>query len=237
MTNSGQRSGGVGAAELMAQLAKDQEYWKAAAGRESELQERVSMWREAERPIIEDLRRAGVYVTSVWDLVNTAEPYPTALPVLVEHLERGGYPDRVTEGVARALAVQPARVYWQRLRDLYVQTAGRDAAEGLAVALAASATSENLNDLLGLLGDESRGSIRIHFIRPTLRVGGCAGDRLSRGSGRTRSVGRKQPRCCPQGVVSGRDGSSPDAGLLGVDRDPGPLNREPWAGAFGRDVP
>ena len=175
MTRGGKRSGGISAAELMAQLSQDPEFQEAAAEREAELQERVSQWRDAERPIVDDLRQVGMAVTSVWDLVNTAEPYPAALPILMEHLERGSYPDRVTEGVARALAVQPAGVYWQRLRDLYVRAAGRDATEGLAVALAASASVENLDDLLALLSDESRGGTRVHFIRSILRVGGGRG--------------------------------------------------------------
>ena len=50
----------------------------------------------------------GVEIDSVWDLVNTAEPYPAALPVLMEHLERDGYPDRVMESLGRALAVKPS---------------------------------------------------------------------------------------------------------------------------------
>lgn len=36
--------------------------------------------------------------------MNTAEPYPAALPILLAHLESGGCPDRVAEGTARALA-------------------------------------------------------------------------------------------------------------------------------------
>jgi hypothetical protein len=159
----------------MAQLAQDSEFQEAAAKREAELQERANKWRKAERPIVEDLRGAGLGVQSVWDLVNTSKPYPAALPILMEHLERGGYPDRVTEGVARALAVQPAGVYWQRLRDLYLHAEGPDATEGLAVALAASATSAHLDELLALLADESRGDTRIHFIGPTLKVGGPRG--------------------------------------------------------------
>src|SRR5262245_58972797 len=97
--------GGTTAAELMAQLARDTAFQAAAAAREAELQERVSAYRDAEQPIVADLRGAGLHVESVWDLVNTAEPYPDALPVLMEHLERGGYPDRVMEGLGRALAV------------------------------------------------------------------------------------------------------------------------------------
>jgi hypothetical protein len=177
MTRGDKRSGGISAAELMAQLAKDQEFQETAAAREAELQARVGLWREAERPIVDDLREVGVDVVSAWDLVNTAEPYPAALPVLMEHLERGGYPDRVLEGVARALAVQSADVYWRRFRNLYVRATRRDVTEGLAVALAASATAENLDEMLALIGDESLGSTRIHFVRAILRIGGERGRR------------------------------------------------------------
>jgi hypothetical protein len=93
----------------------------------------------------------------------------------MEHLERGGYPDRVLEGVARALAVEPAAVYWGRLYVLYLRAEGPDATEGLAAALAASATPEHFDDLVALLDETSRGSTRIHFIRPILRVGGDRG--------------------------------------------------------------
>jgi hypothetical protein len=176
MTRGGKRrSGGISAAELMAQLAQDREFQEAAARREAERQERAAKWREAERPILEDLRGNGVDVDSVWDLVNTSDPYPAALPVLMEHLERGGYPDRVLEGVARALAVKPAAVYWDRLHDLYLRAEGPDATEGLAAALAASATPEHVDDLIALLAETSRGSTRIHFIRPILAVGGDRG--------------------------------------------------------------
>ena len=175
MTRAGKRSGVISAAELMAQLAQDREFQEAAAKREAEQQARARKWREAERPIVEDLRGAGVEVDSVWDLVNTAEPYPTALPVLMEHLERGGYPDRVLEGAARALAVKPAVVYWDRLRELYSRASGPDATEGLAVALAAAAEPEHLDALLKLLHEPSLGHTRVHFIRSVLRVGGKRG--------------------------------------------------------------
>jgi hypothetical protein len=42
------------------------------------------------------------------DLVNTSAPNPSALPVLMEHLERGGYPERVMESLGRTLAVKPS---------------------------------------------------------------------------------------------------------------------------------
>lgn len=131
--------------------------------------------RQAEQPIVRDLRGAGVNVSSVWDLVNTSEPYPDALPVLLSHLERGGYPDRVMESLGCALAVKPSIAHWDTLRELYLTAQGHGAEEGLAVALAASATPECLDALIALLGEESRGSTRIHFLRPILRVGGRPG--------------------------------------------------------------
>ena len=131
------RSSGTTAAELMAQLAGDREFQEKAAEREAELQLRVRRWREAEQPIVEDLGRAGVEVESVWDLVNTAAPYPAALPILVDHLERGGYPDRVMEGLGRALGVGPAVVFWGRLKARFLTARGAGEEEGTAVALAA----------------------------------------------------------------------------------------------------
>jgi hypothetical protein len=110
----------------------------------------------------------------VWDLVNTSDPYDEALPVLLRHLERGGYPDRVMEGLARALAVKPAAFAWDTLRNLYLRAEGRGELEGLAVAMAASATPAQVDDLIALL-DVDRNGKQIHFLRAILRVGGDRG--------------------------------------------------------------
>jgi hypothetical protein len=156
-------------------LRTDPEYRGKAEAVETNIAERVRRLREAERPIVADLQRVGVDVSSVWDLVNTANPYPDALPVLLSHLARGGYPDRVMESLGRALAVKPSVAVWDELRALYLQAAGRGEEEGLAVALAASATKDEFPALVALLGETSRGSTRIHFLRPIKRLGGAEG--------------------------------------------------------------
>ena len=50
--------------------------------------------RQAEAPLVDELRVAGFQVETAWDLVNTSDPYPDALPILLEHvpryLRRGG---------------------------------------------------------------------------------------------------------------------------------------------------
>lgn len=132
----------------------------------------------AEQPIVADLHAAGVEVDSVWDLVNTSVPYPAALPMLLKHLQIGGYPDRVMESLGRALAVKPAVFAWDDPRELFLKAHGQGEEEGLAVALAASATSDHLEALIDLLHKASRSDNRIHFLRPIKRVGGRRGHEI-----------------------------------------------------------
>lgn len=175
MTGREKRSGAISATELIAQLENDPEYQRRVQAADAERQVQTEELRRAERPIVAELRGAGVAVDSVWDLVNTSEPYEDALPILLKHLERGGYPDRVLESLGRALAVKPAVVYWDRLRARYLSPRNPGEEDGAAVALAASATNAQLDDLIGLLSIEGRGESRIYFIRPILRIGGKRG--------------------------------------------------------------
>src|SRR2546430_989144 len=96
----------ITAGELEAQLARDPDFQRRFADAEAERQARAQVLRLAEQPIVRDLHEVAVHVSSVWDLVNTSAPYPLAIPVLLRHLERGGYPDRVMESLGRALAVK-----------------------------------------------------------------------------------------------------------------------------------
>ena len=175
MTGRKKSSGPISATELMAQLQNDPEYQRKMQAAEAERQARAEEFRRAEQPIVSDLRAAGLEVDSVWDLVNTAVPYPAALPVLLKHLQLGGYPGRVMESLGRALAVKPAVHFWDTLRELYLKAHGRGEEEGLAVALAASATSEQLDALIDLVGDDSLSDLRIHFLGAIKRVGGPRG--------------------------------------------------------------
>jgi hypothetical protein len=159
-------------------LRTDPEYRGQAEAVEAAREERVRRLREAAQPIVADLRAVGVQVESVWDLVNTSEPYFAALPVLMEHFERGGYPDRVMESVGRALAVKPSVAYWDRLKARYVGARSSGEEEGAAIALAACVTKAQVADLIGLLDLEERGESRVYFLRPIKRLGGEAGKRV-----------------------------------------------------------
>jgi hypothetical protein len=159
-------------------LRTDPGYRAQVEAVEAEREERARALREAERPIVEDLDAAGVSVSSVWDLVNTSVPYPDALPILLTHLKRAGYPERVMESLGRALAVKPAVAFWDDLKRLYLSARGSGEEDGTAVALAACATKAQLDDLIDLLGAEERGESRIYFVRPIKRLGGERGRKV-----------------------------------------------------------
>jgi hypothetical protein len=153
----------------MAQLEADPEFVARREEAEQIRSKKGSQLQLAEKPLIDDLRAAGVNASSVWDLVNRATPYPQALPILLAHLERP-YPDRVREGIARALAVPQAKFAWEALKSFYQREPdGSDAKDGLAVALAAVADDERIGDVVALLQDAKHGESRIFLLRALAR--------------------------------------------------------------------
>lgn len=162
--------GGMTAEEAQKILESDPEWVAAREREELDRQRRESEWRDAEAPLAEELRAAGFEVDSAWDLVNTATPYPRALPILLKHLERP-YPDRVREGIARALAVRDARFGWETLARLYrEERTGTDAKDGLAVALAAAAEDDVIDELISLVLDGTHGDSRLFLLRGLKRL-------------------------------------------------------------------
>src|SRR5690606_10670983 len=108
---------------------------------------------------------------SVWDLVNTANPYPKAVPILIEHLQRP-YPERVREGIARALAVPDAVKEWDTLRRLFETEADATTTGvkwALGCALAAAATDGVIGDVIHLLRDRRHGGNRTALISALAR--------------------------------------------------------------------
>lgn len=55
-----------------------------------------------------ELSKVGISINDIYDLVNANEPYPSAVPVLLNLLEKGIDHIGTKEGVVRALAVKEA---------------------------------------------------------------------------------------------------------------------------------
>lgn len=116
MKKKGKRKGPTTLAELMKELEADVEYQALVAERDARIEAEEAASREEQRVLASDLRLVGVDVGSAWDLVNTGEPYPEAVPVLLDHLRRN-YSERTKEGIARALAVPEAAEGWDILLE------------------------------------------------------------------------------------------------------------------------
>jgi hypothetical protein len=103
------------AADLIAELEADPRWVAARDERQRALAERAATQAAAEAPLVAELRRAGLPVDSVYDLVNNAPhavlsrrfigAYQVAYPILVRHLALP-YPIRIREGIIRALTVR-----------------------------------------------------------------------------------------------------------------------------------
>jgi hypothetical protein len=158
------------AAEVMRQLEADPDWVARRNAQERDRAEREERSRREQSALLRDLATCGTSVTSVWDLVNTATPYPHALRVLLSHLSRP-YNGGLLEGIARALAVKEARpIAWNTL-----VTAVRDGslsqgvADGMMVAISAMARPADLHTLFDLIQDRSLGACRGFLVRNLMR--------------------------------------------------------------------
>lgn len=151
------------AAELMAQLQSDPEFVARQQKKELELKERRRCLRIEEEPILVDLRKVGLDIESVWDLVNTSSKYTEAIPTLIKHLILP-YQDVIRGGIARSLAVPEAKSIWRTLVNEYKKEptggSGLGAKEGLACALSATVTEDTLSEYIDLIKDKSHGESR-----------------------------------------------------------------------------
>lgn len=154
----------ITAGELMERLNADPRFVAERAAREAALQKRAAERWLAERPLVHELRNAGISVDSVWDLVNTNDSYVDALPILFSHLQRE-YPVPVREGIARALAVPEARSGWEILTRLFREERDRRAKDGLAVAISEAADDTVIDDVIDLARDTEQGSSRVLLLR------------------------------------------------------------------------
>ncbi len=143
------------------------------ARRDANEQKRVLAGEESHRqqaPLLQDLESVGIIIFCVWDLVNTAKPYPSAWPILLAHLSRP-YEDRIRERIARSLAVKDARaIVWDRLVELmYSEPPQSGAKAGMMVAISAMACPSDLKAIIDLISDPSIGSCRLFLVSNLMR--------------------------------------------------------------------
>ena len=106
MSKKSRFKGPMTAGELMKELESDPEWVAREKAEERWRMARARRLAREEEPLVQEIARAGLLIDSVWDLVNTREPYPEAIPVLLRHLEKTDYDPAIRDGIARALTVR-----------------------------------------------------------------------------------------------------------------------------------
>lgn len=154
----------ITAVELLAKLNADPEFVTKRAAEEDDRLRREAQLHQAEAPLIAELQGAGFRVQSAWDLANAPGSYPEAVPILLAHLQLP-YPPVVREGIARALAVPEANIGWEILVRSYQEEVEPRVKSGLAVALAAAAGDERIDDIIALARERRYGPSRVLLLR------------------------------------------------------------------------
>jgi hypothetical protein len=149
----------------MKQLEADPEWIARRAARARDIASREAQSRREQASLLSDLAAFGVVVANVWDLVNTAAPYPRALPILLAHFSRD-YSEHLLEGIARALAVKPARLTaWDPfLTALHAGTLPKNVTDAVMVAISVMARPADLPVLIDLIADRSLGGSRLFLV-------------------------------------------------------------------------
>jgi len=149
-------------------LKSDPDWVRGQAERDSKTRQLEKLLADDATPLAQALAACNYRVETAWDLVNAQYSYRSALPVLVEHLQRPYHP-RNLEGIVRALTVPPARsLAWDALLAVArkpVSSAPEESLQDAAFnALAVIATKADLPTLAQMVLDRTLGSGRSAFL-------------------------------------------------------------------------
>ncbi len=125
----------------------------------------------------EELGKVGVQIEDIFDLVNTKEPYPKAIPVLLNLLSEVSH-DGVKEGIIRALAVKEAKgVAGKVLIKEYKKTPKDKSLLLWAIGntMEVVISDDDIEDVLEIVADKENGISRQMF---TVALGKVKSDRV-----------------------------------------------------------
>jgi HEAT repeat protein len=115
--------------------------------------------------VVAALKDVGVNANSVYDLVNSKQPYPQAIPVLLKFLPSVS-DDRIKEGIARALGVEEAKpmaaeTLIREFKNYLSETPSQQHTKwAIGNALATVADDSVFYEVVSLLHNKTQGSAR-----------------------------------------------------------------------------
>ena len=158
------------ASDFLKELESDVDYQTAAKKREEKRLADETILRKESKPLTDELKEAGVFADTVWDLVNSPNSYDAAIPVLKEHLNKG-YSSEITEGIVRALTISSARgVVNKELLSMFKSTKNDELRWVVGNALATVATEADIAEIKELLSESSYGFSRCMLVHALARL-------------------------------------------------------------------
>jgi HEAT repeat protein len=124
------------------------------------------MTSESEK-IKHELEKIGIRVSNIYDLVNTRQAYPEAIPVLIGLLQQGIADKRLHEGVVRALAVKEAKgLAGPALIADYLKIPKEELSLRWATgsSMEVVATGSDVDDILRIVQEQENGRSRQMFV-------------------------------------------------------------------------
>jgi hypothetical protein len=153
----------------------NKEYRKMRREQDKKFKARHKKLRADAKPLVDDLRKNGFKVKSVWDFINTVQATEKAVPVLLKHIKLDYHP-KTLAGIARALSMPETYgddEVWHILMDLYKKTEPSELIEkpecrgfkdGLAASLSTLCDEKRLAEIITLIKDETHMGSRVFFV-------------------------------------------------------------------------
>lgn len=116
--------------------------------------------------IIEELKKVGIDIKDIYDLVNTDKSYPEAIPVLMQLLEEGITNIVNREGIIRALAIPEAK---GKIGSLLIEEFYKIPSENLLLRWTVGNTMEvvisddDIDEVIKIVADKTNGMSRQMF--------------------------------------------------------------------------
>jgi hypothetical protein len=155
------------AAEFLAGLRRSPQFVARERIRAEQSVQREETLRREQIQLLSELKKLGISIESIWDLVNSDENYSVAIPTLVRHLSLP-YSAGVKEGIIRALTVEFAGsdALCELMKEFRKQNDSSETSLKwiLGNAIATVAKASDADALVALATDSSHGKARTMIV-------------------------------------------------------------------------
>ena len=115
----------------------------------------------------DELKKQGVLINDIYDLVNSSKSYPAAIPILINFLRANVDDDNLKEGIIRALAVKEAK---GKAGEILLQEFFKTPKDKMMLrwaignTMAIVMTENELDKVLEIIQDKENGIARQQFV-------------------------------------------------------------------------